>query len=65
MSAWKQRRDIIAGFLIVGAILALWVVQVARFADRYLELVNTGFYIGLAIFVLGLVLVVAYVVYYD
>jgi len=65
MSAKHAKRDITIGFLVFGAILALFAIQIARFADRYVELVNAGFYIGIVIFVFGVILVAAYVLYYD
>ncbi|MDD1767591.1 MAG: hypothetical protein LUQ27_03350 [Methanomassiliicoccales archaeon] len=65
MSAKHEKRDITIGFLIVGAILAFFAIQIVRFADRYVEIVNAGFYIGIVIFALGVILVAAYVLYYD
>ncbi len=65
MSNWKHKRDLIAGFLVFGGILAAYVIQIARFAERYTELVNSGFYIGLGIFAMGVILVTIYVIVND
>ncbi len=65
MSNSKTRRNIIGGALVVGLLIVLGVLQLVRFGTRYLELINAGFYIGVVIFVLGTIIVIAYVMYYD
>ncbi len=65
MPTKKEKRNIIGGILVVGFILALLAVQLVRFSARYLDLIESGYYIGVVIFILGLVLVIAYVLYYD
>jgi len=61
----EAEAELIAGFLIFGGILAAYVIQIARFADRYVELVESGFYIGLAVFAFGVIIVTIYVLVND
>lgn len=65
MSTWKEKRDIIGGVLIVGFLMLVLGIELAGLSNHLSDFINEGFFIGAAIFILGVILVAAYVSYYD
>jgi len=65
MATLKEKRNIIGGILIVGFLILVLGLELAGLLSIDWSLIGIGFYVGLAIVILGLILIVAYVLYYD
>ncbi len=65
MSNSKEKRNIIGGILVVGFLILVLGIELAGLFNIDLSLLGEGFYVGVVIFVFGVILITAYVLYYD
>ncbi len=65
MSTWKEKRSMIGGVALVAFLLIILGIEMAGIVSGYLDFMSEGLLVGAVIFTIGVIIVAAYVLYYD
>jgi len=65
MSSLKEKLDIIGGIALVCFLFSFFALMFIKFFTHYSVLVSEGFFVVLGIIIFGVILILAYVLFYE